>query len=131
VASLGASESSRDVLVVQPADASGGIVGRLTAQGWRPRAIGTYRTEVDDSSVDAGKQALDEGIDAVLFTSGSTVRSFVQLWGLPPDTATICCIGPRTAEACTTAGVRVDAVASEQTIDSLVDALVRIRQRKL
>jgi len=125
VASLGSPESSRDVLVVQPADASGEIAGRLTAQGWRPNWVATYRTEIDDSSVGAGRQALDEGVDAVLFTSGSTVRSFVQLWGSPPAGSVVCVIGPRTAEAAEAAGVKVDAVAAEQTIDALVDALVR------
>jgi len=58
-----------------------------------------------------------------VFTSGSTVRSFVELWGKPD--ALVCCIGPLTVQACEDAGVRVDAVASEQTLDALVAALVK------
>src|SRR5439155_2760037 len=113
-----APETSTRVLVVQPA--SGDVAARLGTRGWRADAVAAYRTVVDHSSVDAGRRALGNGVDAVLFTSGSTVRSFVELWGHPAASAVVCCMGPRTAEACTQAGIRVDAVAAEQTIDGLV-----------
>jgi uroporphyrinogen-III synthase len=47
------------------------------------------------------------------------------LWGPPSASSVVCCIGPRTAEACAELGIAVDAVAEEQTIDALVAALVR------
>ena len=124
VRSLGAASADAcRILVVQPADASDEITGRLHDDGWEADAVAAYRTVVDDTSVDAGRRALDEGVEAVVFTSGSTVRSFVELWGKPD--ALVCCIGPLTAQACEDAGVRVDAVASEQTLDALVAALVK------
>jgi uroporphyrinogen III methyltransferase/synthase len=125
VAAIGSpSGDARGVLVVQPTGARPEIVSSLAERGWDARAAPAYRTVVDSSSVESGRAALDRGIGAVLFTSGSTVRSFVELWGVPPESALVCCIGPRTAEACADAGVHVDAVASEQTIDALVDALI-------
>jgi uroporphyrinogen III methyltransferase/synthase len=132
------SESLADAIGSPPAPATGGSVvllpqaenapddlsKRLGEKGWGCVAVNAYRTDVDESSVAAGRLALDAGVDAVLFTSGSTARNFVDLWGLPPQDAIVCCIGPRTGEAAHEAGVRVDAVAEEHTIDGLVNALV-------
>lgn len=120
---MGRSEGDR-VLVPQAEDAPDDMVRALSAAGWECEVVAAYRTEVDESSAEAGRRALADGVDAVLFTSGTTVRSFVGLWGRPPQEAVVCCIGPRTAEAAADVGVRVDAVASEQTIDGLVAALV-------
>jgi uroporphyrinogen III methyltransferase/synthase len=126
VRSIGVAPSSsrQRVLLVQPADARDEIARALDANEWRTDVAAVYRTVVDESSVESGQRALSEGVDAVLFTSGSTVRSFVELWGPPPEGAVVCCIGPRTAEACAEARIRVDAVAAEQTIDALVAALI-------
>ena len=57
----------------------------------------------------------------MLFTSGSTVRSFVELWGKPASL--VCAMGPRTTAVCEELGVRVDGVAADQTLDGLVAAL--------
>jgi uroporphyrinogen-III synthase len=52
------------------------------------------------------------------------VSSFVELWGKPPSGTLVCCMGPRTASVADELGVRVDAVAAEQTLEGLVAALV-------
>lgn len=68
------------------------------------------------------------GLDAVTFTSGSTVDSFValldraQVAGIAGRVAVVC-IGPVTADAARAAGLPVDALAQEATIPSLADAL--------
>ena len=112
------------VLVAQAEDAPPAFVEILRVNGWTVDVAPAYRTVVDDSSVDAGRRALDDGVDAILFTAGSTVRSFVEMWGMPPADAIVCCIGPQTAEVAAELGVRIDAVASEHTIEGLVHALV-------
>jgi uroporphyrinogen III methyltransferase / synthase len=112
------------VLLPQAEDAPDDLSKRLGEKGWGCVAVNAYRTEVDDSSVAAGRQVLDEGVDAVLFTSGSTARNFVELWGLPAEGTIVCCIGPRTDEVAREAGIHVDAVAAEHTIEGLVNALV-------
>jgi uroporphyrinogen III methyltransferase/synthase len=74
-------------------------------------------------------------VDAVTFTSSSTVRYFVQglaAAGLTvadlhsgPCRPAIICIGPITAATARDCGLPVDAVAGEYTIAGLVAALVR------
>jgi len=110
------------ILIPRAEGAPDGFVRTLTERGWRCREVAVYRTETDTESQAAGRAALDAGIDAVAFTSGSTVRSFVELWGKPP--AAVVVMGPRTAEAAAELGVRVDAVAATQTLEGLVAALV-------
>ncbi len=121
---MGEATGGSVVLLPQAENAPDDLSKRLGERGWGCVAVNAYRTEVDDSSVAAGRQALDEGVDAVLFTSGSTARNFVDLWGQPLEGTIVCCIGPRTDQAARAAGVRVDAVAAEHTIEGLVNALV-------
>jgi uroporphyrinogen III methyltransferase/synthase len=121
---MGDASGSSVVLLPQAENAPDDLHARLGAQGWGCIVVPAYRTEVDDSSVAAGREALDAGVDAVAFTSGSTARNFVELWGQPPASTIVCCIGPRTEQAAREAGVHVDATADEHTIDGLVNALI-------
>lgn len=118
------SGEGKRVLVPHAETAPDDLVEALDRNGWLCRAVPAYRTERDEASVDIGRDALREGVDAILFTSGSTVRSFVELWRTPPEGCIVCCIGPRTAHAATELRVRVDAVAAEQSVEGLVAALV-------
>jgi uroporphyrinogen III methyltransferase/synthase len=113
---------STSVLVPRAADAPADFVRTLRGRGWYCREVVAYRTETDADSVEAGRAAIDAGIDAVTFTSGSTVRSFVKLWGKPPGV--VVAMGPRTAAVAEELGIHVDAVAATQTLDGLVAALV-------
>ncbi len=124
VEALGSPDKGAKILLPRAADAPEDLPASLSERGWECVSPPAYRTVVDDSSVAEGRNALDEGIDAVLFTAGSTVRSFVELWGKPPPACVVCCMGPRTAAAAGELGVRVDAVADEQTLEGLVAALV-------
>ena len=68
------------------------------------------------------------GIDAVTFTSRSTVRNLATL--LDADLAAlggavVACIGPQTAEAATEVGLPPHVVAEEPSVDALVAALRR------
>jgi uroporphyrinogen III methyltransferase/synthase len=121
-------EGSR-ALVPQAETAPRELVEALERNGWSCEAVPAYRTERDDASVAVGRHALEHGVDAVLFTSGSTVRSFVELWGRPPETCTVCCIGPRTAEAAAELGVNVHSIAADQSVEGLVAALVAAVRR--
>ncbi|MSQ42225.1 MAG: uroporphyrinogen-III C-methyltransferase [Dehalococcoidia bacterium] len=65
-------------------------------------------------------------IDAVTFTSSSTVRNLAALLGgdlSPLRGATIACIGPMTAQAAAEAGLPPQVVAEEQSVAGLVAAL--------
>ena len=72
---------------------------------------------------------LDRQIDAVTFTSASTVRNFAQILG--PDqaadllrTTVVASIGPVTAEAAQQLDITTTVMPSRYTIPDLVDALV-------
>ena len=70
-----------------------------------------------------------DALDALTFTSGSTVRHFVAalpattLLDLAQGDTPIACLGPVTARTACDLGLRVDAVAAQTTMVALVDAL--------
>ena len=95
----------------------------LEAKGWTPVRVTAYRTIVPRSHPAESRRALEEGrVDAITFTSASTVKGFVRLAGVP-EGPRIVCIGPVTAEAAHEAGFTVHAVAAPHTVAGLVAAL--------
>lgn len=67
-------------------------------------------------------------IHILTFTSSSTVTNFLHLIGENKgllDGIEIACIGPVTAETAEKAGLHVDIVANQYTIDGLIDAIVK------
>ncbi|HEY2433763.1 MAG TPA: uroporphyrinogen-III C-methyltransferase [Vicinamibacterales bacterium] len=78
---------------------------------------------------DVYRMLLDRQIDAVTFTSASTVRSFARLLGEEQaadllNTTVVAAIGPVTAEAAQQLGIRVGVMPKKYTIPDLVDALM-------
>ncbi len=75
-------------------------------------------------------EQLAAGIDAVLFTSSSTVRNFVAalegsaLTAEALEGVTIACIGPATARTAGELGLTVDVLPPHYTTEGLVEALV-------
>jgi uroporphyrinogen III methyltransferase / synthase len=90
----------------------------------------TYRTELGgDTGQRVYRMLLDRQIDAVTFTSASTVRNFVSIIGSDQAAdllrgTTVAAIGPVTAEAAQHLGINAAVVPGEYTIPALVDALV-------
>jgi uroporphyrinogen III methyltransferase/synthase len=117
-------EGTGAVLIPQAENAPDDLVRTLSDAGWTCVVAPAYRTSTDDASVTEGRRALDDGIDAVLFTSASTVRSFVDLWGKPPKDVIVCTIGPQTSAAATELGLSVAAEADPHTIEGLTNALI-------
>jgi uroporphyrinogen-III synthase len=64
-------------------------------------------------------------VDAIIFTSSSTVRNFVALAGgdLISTGPVVACIGPITAATAREAGLPVDVVANDYTTEGVVAAL--------
>jgi len=92
-----------------------------------------YRTIVAggerDADHDIYRMLLDRQIDAVTFTSASTVRNFARMLGEEQaadllNTTVVAAIGPVTAEAAQQLGIQVTVVPKKYTIPDLVDALV-------
>jgi uroporphyrinogen-III synthase len=105
----------------------------LRARGMEIDVVTAYRTIPIPTASQALVDCLQRGeADALVFTSGSTVRALVAgteppaiaaifLRACPPATF---CIGPRTAMAARGAGLPVSAVASPHTTAGLLSALV-------
>jgi len=82
-----------------------------------------------ESDHDVYRMLLDRRIDAVTFTSASTVRSFAQMLGEEQaadllNTTVVAAIGPVTAEAAQQLGIRTTVMPKKYTVPDLVDALV-------
>jgi uroporphyrinogen III methyltransferase/synthase len=82
-----------------------------------------------DGSPDIYRMLLDRQIDAVTFTSASTVRNFVAALGRDQavdllGSTVVASIGPVTAEAAQQLEIATHVMPSRYTIPDLVDALV-------
>ena len=107
-----------------------GLEDALARKGWSPERVDAYRTRMVRSLPKQAREALGAGrIDAITFTSASTVQGFVGAVPVVRGDPKIVCIGPVTARAARGAGLRVSAVANPHTIDGLADALVRVLGR--
>jgi uroporphyrinogen III methyltransferase/synthase len=93
----------------------------LRARGWRVEVVDAYRTVAARPS--EAEWAAAVGADAIMFTSSSTVANYLAVTERVPPV--VACIGPVTAHAAEAAGLRVDVVADESTVESLVAALAR------
>jgi len=103
-----------------------GLEDALARKGWRPTRVDAYRTRMPRSLPAEARAALRSGaVDAVTFTSASTVRGFVRAMGVVRGTPKVVCIGPVTAREAREHGFRVHAVADPHTVDGLVAAVER------
>ena len=103
-----------------------GLEDALERKGWRPTRVDAYRTRLARSLPVEASTALRRGeVDAVTFTSASTVRGFVGALGAVRGTPKVVCIGPVTSREAREHGLRVHAVASPHTIEGLVAAVER------
>jgi len=98
----------------------------LAAKGWRPQRVDAYRTRMPRSLPGDARAALREGrVDAITFTSASTVRGFVRALRALKGNPKVVCIGPVTAREARERGLRVSAVARPHTSEGVVAALER------
>ena len=109
------------------------LVDELRASGGDVTDVVAYRTLLAstqrDTDQDVYRMLLDRQIDAVTFTSPSSVRNFAEMVGEEQAidllrATVVACIGPVTAEAAQQLGIATDVVPERFTIPDLVDALV-------
>ncbi len=100
------------------------LMAGLTELGWEVDDVTAYRTVRASPPPAPIREALKGGgVDAVLFTSSSTVRNLVGIAGKPHDSTVIAVIGPQTAQAVRDQGLRVDVESAEPSVPALVAAL--------
>ncbi|HZO94034.1 MAG TPA: uroporphyrinogen-III synthase [Candidatus Baltobacteraceae bacterium] len=120
---LARTQSSARVLLYRAQDGRETIPETLRAHGRVVDVVAAYATTPvrDPSLREKAARA-----DVVTFASASAVDGFARNVPDPGRllrTKTVAAIGPVTAKAARAAGIRVDAVAAEFTVDGLLDAL--------
>lgn len=109
------------VLLAQAEAARDVVRAGLTRLGWTVDSVVAYRTVTVPVPPDLAQRAASA--DAVVFTSGSTVRAFlasVAATGLP---RVVVSIGPATSKVANELGVSVTVTAQVHNLDGLVEAL--------
>ncbi len=105
--------------------ASDALGERLRREGATVRVTCLYRSEMPPVAAERLRYALDHGVDAITLTSGSTARNLVEALegGSLAGEVAVVCIGDQTAAAARGLGLRVDAVAGEQSAAGIASAL--------
>ena len=114
------------VLLPRAEGARGVLVEGLRSAGAVVEEVPIYRAVAPPDLAERARSAFDSGVDAVTFTSSSTVRHLVAaLDGGAAALAgvVVACIGPVTAGTAGEAGLRVEVVAREYAAPGLVTAL--------
>ena len=117
----------KNFLIPRAKDGDDGLINSLTGREGTVDAVIAYENVVDAADADTLRQRLLSGtIDAVTFTSSSTVKNFVSALGdmMLPASVAVACIGPSTAKTAEELlGRAPDLVAETPTMDGLIAAL--------
>jgi uroporphyrinogen III methyltransferase/synthase len=96
----------------------------LATRGFEVDVLPVYRTVRAEPAAEELERVRSGAIDAITFTSSSTVANFCDLVGpLPEPQPLVVSIGPITSTTARERGLRIDAEADPHDIDGLVDAL--------
>ena len=102
------------------------LPGLLRGRGDRVDSVAAYRTRTQPVTP-TGLAELRQGVDAITFTSPSSVRGLLEGLGSAHSRlvgkAVVASVGPVTSEAARALGVHVHVEASKSTARGLVDAL--------
>lgn len=113
------------VLLARAAVARDVLPEGLRDCGYEVDVLDVYRTVPARPDPDELALVQAGDVDAVTFTSSSTVANFCDAVGPLPEGPRIVSIGPVTSKTASERGLRVDAEADPHTIDGLVEALLR------
>ena len=123
-----AGEPVSRALIARASGARDELPEALRARGAQVDVLDLYETLVEPLSAESLSQA--QAADYITFTSGSTVRYFLQAAGGPqagaglsPQTR-IVSIGPVTSETLSEHGLTADVEASRHDIDGVLEAIV-------
>jgi uroporphyrinogen III methyltransferase / synthase len=119
------SRAAERVLLARAEVARDVLPAGLGERGYDVDVLPLYRTVPAVPDPDALERVRQGDVDALTFTSSSTVSNFSDLLGTTPDPQPlVVSIGPVTSATAREHSLRVDVEASEHTIDGLVDALL-------
>jgi uroporphyrinogen-III synthase len=114
------------VLLARADIATEELEAALRAKGWEPVRVDAYQVRAATSVPEQARSALErQAVDAVVFTSPSTVEGYLSI-AVAARRPPAVCIGPVTASAAARVGFEVAAVAEPHTEDGLVEALLSL-----
>lgn len=125
----------RRVVLARADAATPALHDALVQRGARVEEVVAYRTvEGPPSSRDRLHACLNDDLDGIAFTSGSTVRGLLRLASFVDRARArrlpAFCIGPVTAAAARASGLHIAAVAADHTAPGLADAIAAHLARK-
>jgi uroporphyrinogen-III synthase len=112
------------VLIPQSEIANPELADILSQRGADVTAVTAYRNVTGQGGEDIPEMIAKDEIDAITFTSSSTVENFVER--IAPQTAThlpVACIGSKTADTAWEYDFRIVIVPKVYTLDSMLDRL--------
>jgi uroporphyrinogen III methyltransferase / synthase len=114
------------VLLARAGRARDVLPAGLSDRGYGVDELPVYRTVSAMPDPAALERVRTGDVDALTFTSSSTVTNLCDLLGeVPAPKPLVASIGPVTSKTAKERGLRVDVEATEHTIDGLVEALLR------
>ena len=118
------------VLIARAEQARDVLPDGLTGRGYTVDILPVYRTVRVEPDAAAVSRVREGRVDAITFTSSSTVTNFcAEVGALPDPQPAVISIGPVTSQTARERGLEVHTEADPHTIDGLVDALVASLQR--
>ena len=113
------------VLLPKSALAGPALAAILRGRGAQVTEVVAYEATTGAGGVDLASLLAADEVDAICFTSGSTVRGCLDRLGgaAIPDAVRIACIGTETAAVAASLGLTVDAVPAQHTASAMVAAL--------
>ena len=122
-------EAGSHILIARAEQGSEDLIPPLTAAGLTVEDISLYRTvcEVNPLLREQVREMLENGgIDAVAFTSGSTVRGFAGAVGeMDYSCVRAVCIGEQTARQAEKYGMQIE-IAEEASMDAMVEKITEL-----
>jgi uroporphyrinogen III methyltransferase/synthase len=119
---------NKRVLLVRAARSENNLVALLQEEGASVSDVAVYDTEADTAGATRLKHEIGS-VDVVTFTASSAVRSFVEHVG-PSAGPNVVVIGPITAQTARDLGIQVAAVAKPHTATGIVEAIVKLWEKK-
>ncbi|MGF0017872.1 uroporphyrinogen-III C-methyltransferase [Sporofaciens sp. SGI.106] len=123
-----------EILILRAREGSGALIPPMREAGLDVKEIPLYETvyEIRDVFREQIESMLLQGeIDAVTFTSASTVKGFVEMFKEQKkeicDCITAVCIGEQTAEEAGKHGMKVE-ISKQASMDSMVEKLIELYQ---
>jgi uroporphyrinogen III methyltransferase/synthase len=110
------------VLLPRSSLADDTLPSALAEKGWQVQSVEAYETR--PASIDERARQALAGAQAIVFTSPSTARHFVESLGRDAVPPVVCSIGPSTSKAVHQLGLEVSIEAPVHTVAGVVDALV-------